>query len=146
MTDGRRPRRVAEGIREYLGGVISTELSDPRLNGLVITRVEVTADLGIADVYFRVMLAKPAAQERAVQSLTRAAGRLRRGIGTRVQTKRTPELRFFYDSAPDARARVDALLSEIKEESGYQPDAQAAEPESPAAGERVSAALTPDRE
>jgi ribosome-binding factor A len=125
---------VAEGIREYLGAVIATELSDPRLAGLVITRVEATADLGIADVYFRLMLndGSAEAQRRAVQSLTRAAGRLRKGIGSRLQTKRTPELRFFYDSAPDKRARVDELLHEIAEESREHVDVS---DEAPDAGE-----------
>jgi ribosome-binding factor A len=118
MSEGRRPRRVAEGIREYLGAVIATELSDPGLAGLVVTRVEATVDLGIADVYFRVMqtTVDASAQRRAVQSLSRAAGRLRKGIGARLQLKRTPELRFFYDSAPDDRARVDELLHEIATE------------------------------
>lgn len=132
MSDGRRPRRVAEGIREYLGAVISTELSDPRLAGLVITRVEATVDLGIADVYFRVMqtTVDAAAQQRAVQSLSRAAGRLRKGIGARLQLKRTPELRFFYDSSPDVRARVDELLHEIASEvSSRGPEADADEPD-----------------
>src|SRR5262245_59337713 len=126
MTDGRRPRRVAEGIREYLGSVVATELSDPRLAGLVVTRVEATADLGIADVYFRVLTEArdAAAQKRIVQSLTRAAGRLRRGIGARLQLKRTPELRFFYDAAPDKRARVDELLHEIAVESQERAQAQ----------------------
>lgn len=122
MTDGRRPKRVAEGIRSYLGEVAATELADPRMAGLVVTRVEVTADLGLASVYFRLLLdaVDAAAQRRAVQSLTRAAGRLRRGLSTRLQTKRTPDLRFFYDSAPEARARVDELLSEIADESRRQ--------------------------
>lgn len=116
-AEGRRPRRVAERLREYLGQVLATELSDPRLFGLAITRVEVTADLGYGDVYVRVHGAtEPEARGAVLHSLARARGRLRRGLGPLLGLRRVPELRFHYDTGPDARARVDELLDEWKRE------------------------------
>jgi ribosome-binding factor A len=115
MSDGRRPKRIAEGIREYLGSAVGSELSDPRLAGLVITRVEVTADLGIATAYFRLMAKEmtPALQRQSERTLTRAGSRLRYGLSALLKSKRMPELRFFYDAEPEVRARVDELLHEI---------------------------------
>jgi ribosome-binding factor A len=116
-TDGRRPKRVAERLREHLARVVVTELTDPRLVGLSVTQVEVTPDLGIGDVYVRAMGAlDEKAQNAVVEALGRARGRLRRDLGPALGLRRVPELRFHYDTGPDARARVDELLEEWRRE------------------------------
>jgi ribosome-binding factor A len=117
-ADGRRPLRVAERLREHLSRVLVTELGDPRLANIAVTSVRVTPDLGYGDVYVRV-LAGPGgpSQEAVLRALSRAQGRLRRGLGSALGLKRVPELRFHYDSGPDARARVDQLLDEWRRQS-----------------------------
>ena len=117
MTEGRRPRRVAEGIRSVLSTLIARELADPRLTALVITSVEVPPDLGLAYVKVRLLVGgdEPAARQKALWTLQRAAGRLRRALAPQLRLKRVPELRFDYDTAPDDRARVEQLLQEIAE-------------------------------
>lgn len=123
-ADGRRPRRVAEGIREHLGMVLVSELSDPRFTQLVVTRVSITPDLGCADVQVRLLSgdASERARNSTLAALRKASGRLRRGLGERLRIKRMPELRFFYDTAPEVRARVDQLLDEIAQESAELPE------------------------
>lgn len=116
-TDGRRPKRVAERLREHLARVVVTELADPRLLGISVTHVEVTPDLGYGDVYVRVLGATDEKGQQAVlQALGRARGRLRRDLGPALGLKRVPELRFHYDTGPDARARVEELLEEWRRE------------------------------
>ncbi|HEY7087001.1 MAG TPA: 30S ribosome-binding factor RbfA, partial [Tepidisphaeraceae bacterium] len=52
----RRTERVASTIQQELAQIIMRELSDPRLTGLPsITRVKVSPDLSIADVYMTIM-------------------------------------------------------------------------------------------
>jgi ribosome-binding factor A len=46
MTEGRRPRRVAETLRKHLAEAFSRELFDPRLSGLIVTRVDSRAFSG----------------------------------------------------------------------------------------------------
>ena len=49
-----RQRKVADQIRDIIANSLSRgEISDPRLNGVMITRVTVTSDLQLASVYFR---------------------------------------------------------------------------------------------
>ena len=116
-TDGRRPKRVAERLREHLARVVVTELTDPRLLGIAVTQVEVTPDLGYGDIYVRVLSAKDEKGQHAVlQALERARGRLRRNLGPALGLRRVPELRFHYDTGPDARARVEELLEEWRRE------------------------------
>ncbi len=115
MSDGRRPRRVAEDIRDSIASSLTRELSDPRLVGVVISRVETSPDLGLASVYFRSLQpATPRSINGLLRAFERASGRLRRRLAGQLRLKRVPELRFHYDEGPDARARVDELLHEIE--------------------------------
>lgn len=118
MTEGRRPQRVAEDIRDCLAISFSRELADPRLSGTVVSRVETTPDLGLAKIYVRSLQSLTPRTTRAlIRSLEGAAGRLRRALASQLRLKRVPELRFYYDEGPDARARVEELLEEIHDES-----------------------------
>lgn len=120
-ADGRRPARVAERVRDTLASTMQRDLSDPRLLGVGITRVEVPPDLSVAFVYVRHFRGgETEAQRRgAIRALNSAAGRLRRGLGPALLMRRVPELRFEYDTGPDATRRIEELLQEIRDE---QPD------------------------
>jgi len=122
MSEGRRGQRVSEDIREYLSGILRTEVSDPRLTGLVVTTVKLSADLGLADVSVRSLTgaSSPREQQSIIRALTNAGGRLRHLLGGRLNMKRNPQLRFHYDTAPEVRGRVDELLDEIRREDAGQ--------------------------
>ena len=51
------------------------------------------------------------------RAANKAAPALRRGLGERLATKRTPEISFSYDQGQDAMDRVEQLLGEIAAES-----------------------------
>lgn len=123
MTESRRPRRVAEAIRKHIAEALGRELFDPRLVGLMITRVDVGGDLSIARVHVRSLVhsADPAERLAVEKAVNRAAHILRRGLGAALGLKKTPELQFFYDSSQDAIERVEAILTEIERESGPRP-------------------------
>lgn len=116
--DGRRPHRVAERVRAHVADALVRDISDPNLALLVITGVTVTDDLGIARVRVRLLndQADEQVRQKVIKSLKRATGRLRRGLGRELKTKRTPELEFFYDAGHDNEHRVTELLSEIHQE------------------------------
>ncbi len=120
MTDGKRPRRVAEAIRKFIAEAFTRELFDPRLTGLMITRVEVGTDLSTARVHVRpaVPSSDPAARREIEKAANRAAPQLRRALGAQLGLKKTPSLAFFYDAGQDAIDRVEALLGEIERDSG----------------------------
>jgi ribosome-binding factor A len=114
--DGRRGKRVAELIRAHLAELMRREVDDPRLAALVITTVEVTDDLMSARIGVRLLVGDddPKARAGALKSLARGAGRLRRLVAPRLELRRSPELRFHYDTGHDASRRVEEILSEIK--------------------------------
>jgi ribosome-binding factor A len=119
MTDGKRPRRVAEAIRKHIAEALGRELFDPRLVGLMVTRVEVGTDLSTSRVYVRSLVANDdAAKGEVEKAANRAAPMLRKAIGSQLGLKKTPSLVFFYDTGQDDIDRVEALLGEIQRESG----------------------------
>ena len=55
MALSHRVERIAEQIREELSQILATEVSDPGVGLVTITRVKVTADLSLARAYWTVL-------------------------------------------------------------------------------------------
>src|SRR4029077_5043767 len=110
--------RVAERVREEIARTLARDLSDPRLTNVVVTRVEMPADLSLAKVYVRLPIGgeEEAARARVVAGLNAAKGLLRKSIGKSVGLRRAPELRFQYDEGQDASLRIEAILHEIEKD------------------------------
>ena len=118
MAAVKRATRVAGRMAEELS-VALRGLGDPRLEGVLISRVEVTDDLQSARVYVRRELGgEEKAVKAALKALGLAAARLRRTAGQALRLRYMPELRFFYDDSLDAVTRIEELLLEVKREGG----------------------------
>ncbi len=122
---GTRGRRVAETIKHHLADALARDLGDPRLEGVVVTEVDVPDDLGVARVSVRLLVGDEDVLRRAatLRALGRVASRLRRSLAPKLRLKRVPELRFAYDTGLDHTRRVDELLKEIAEEHAERDDA-----------------------
>jgi ribosome-binding factor A len=107
----RRSERLAEEIREEVARMIATELKDPRLGFVTVTRVELAHDLGYARVHVGV-LGSEKEREKGLVALRSAAGFVRRELGRRLRIHHTPEIDFRYDKGLDATDRVARLLQE----------------------------------
>lgn len=113
----KRASRVAEGIREELSLLLTTRVRDPRLAGVLVSRVALTDDLRSARVYFRLLEGGDGDRiEAAKTGLSKAAGLLRKELGAKLKLRVVPELRFTYDEGQEARDRIDALLEEVRRE------------------------------
>jgi ribosome-binding factor A len=116
----KRSDRVAARIHEEIAMLVRT-LGDPRVDGVVVTRVEVADDLQAARVFVRHALTTGGAQETAgrramIEGLTAAGGLLKREVGRALALRRAPNLRFLYDEGQDNAYRVQDLLREIEDE------------------------------
>jgi ribosome-binding factor A len=119
MSDeSRRVERVAGLLRAHLTELLRRELGDRELAEVVVTSVEVTKDLSIARILVRSLATgdDAEAREKLIRRLRKAASRLRRALGPRLELRRLPELRFEFDTGGDASARVAELLAEIARE------------------------------
>src|SRR3954469_14843032 len=115
MAENRRPDRVAEAIREEVATFLADKVKDPRITGMVtVTAVEVTRDLRTAKVFVSVMGAE-ADRARTFEGLDSLAGHLRARIGKSLGLRSAPEILFRHDESVQRAARIDALLTQIKE-------------------------------
>jgi ribosome-binding factor A len=119
MAAVKRATRVAGRMQEELSGALR-ELEDPRLRGVLVSRVELTDDLQSARVYVRRELggADARAVKTTLDGLRAASSRLRKVAGQGLGLRYMPELRFFYDDSLDAVTRIEELLEEVKRDGG----------------------------
>ena len=112
MSQGSRPDRVADQIRGELAMLLTRDVHDPGIGFVTITRVQVTADLQVARVFYTV-LGDDKSRAGSAKAIDRALPFLRRQIGSRLRLKRVPELKFQYDEAVAGQDRIEQLLNEI---------------------------------
>jgi len=118
-----RPERVGDQIREVLSELLSRgTVHDPGIGFITLTRVKVSPDLQLARVYYSSLGDEKARRETA-RGLERATPFLRRQIGTRVQLRRVPELKFEFDESVGHQDRVEQILRDLKQEEEARTDA-----------------------
>lgn len=94
-------------IQRELMEVIMRDLNDPRLMGLPsITRVKVSGDLSIADVFVTVM-GTEGQQSAAINALKHSAGMLRAKLTRSLSLRQSPFLKFHLDE--NLRRELDTL-------------------------------------
>jgi ribosome-binding factor A len=112
VTPVSRSDRVADQLRAELALVLSREVHDPGIGFVTLTRVQLSADLQSARVYYTT-LADEAGRKNTARALGRAVPFLRRQIGARLRLKRVPEITFLYDDSIAGQDRIEQLLNEI---------------------------------
>ena len=95
--------------------IIHDELKDPRLGFVTITRVEITADLRDAKIFYSV-LGQEQDYQKTKEALDSALGFIRRLIGQRIKLRFVPEIMFKEDRSIEYSIRIQELLDKIKEQ------------------------------
>jgi ribosome-binding factor A len=111
----RYPRmvRVNELVHETVADELE-RLSDPRLELVTVTGVEVTPDLRHATVFYSAHDAgNPDRREATRTALRSAAPHLRAELGRQVRLKYVPELTFKEDPAIEQGERVETIIREL---------------------------------
>jgi ribosome-binding factor A len=91
---------------------------DPGLDGVMVTRVEMTDDLQHARVYVRMLSIETPKekQEALVRSLAHALPLISNEVGAKLGLRRVPSFRFHWDDSLEKMARIESLLEEIEKE------------------------------
>src|SRR6186713_2935908 len=93
----RRTEMLGSTIQKELAQIIMRELNDPRLTGMPsITRVKVSPDMSIADVYVTIM-GTPGQQSAALNALRHSAGLMRTRLTKMLSLRVAPFLKFHID-------------------------------------------------
>ena len=109
----KRPKRVADMIKNEIGTLLLSKVKDPRLANVVIVTVEVTRDLRKAIVYYSV-LGDEQKIKNAAEGLARAKGFMRSHLARELGMRATPDLVFKFDLSMIHQQEMEMLLKEIK--------------------------------
>ena len=108
----RRVLKAAEAIREVVSMTILTDLRDPRVENVTVTRVEVSPDMRNAKVHVSVM-GSEVKQNLAIKGLESSAGYLQSKIGDRIDTRYTPKLVFKLDDGVKKSIAIAKMLADV---------------------------------
>ncbi len=108
----RRVLKVAEAIREVVSMAIIREISDPRVEDVTVTYVEVTPELREAKVHVSIM-GNETKQRLCLHGLKSAAGFLQSKIAARIETRYTPKLEFVLDLGVKKSIEIANILKRV---------------------------------
>jgi ribosome-binding factor A len=107
-----RTDRIEEEIKKIVSHVISYELKDPRLTGLIsVTKVEVTKDLKYCKIFISTINSKD--NNEVIEGLKASSGYVRREIGKNIRMHSTPEVKFELDNSIEYGAHIQNVLNNL---------------------------------
>ncbi len=120
MRSGARPvkrsTRVGELLRETLASVLLERVSDPRLQELTITEVEMSPDLKMARIYYAVRQGtKP---EELMMALDKAMGFIKQEVAREHILRTMPEFHFLPDESLEKAERLEKLFASLDKDRG----------------------------
>lgn len=112
MAQYQRTDRISGLLQRELANLLQKEIRDPRLPSMIsISEVKVSKDLSIAKVYITLLESDPTTIKTTLKILNHAAGYLRAQIGSRIQLRVTPQLKFVYDESIAHAAHIIDLIN-----------------------------------
>jgi len=112
----RRNERVREAIRRLASEAVHSRLRDPRIKGFItITKVEVTADLRLANIYYSV-LGDDKKKRLVAAGLKSAKSFIRGFITNELKLRYATNILFRIDESAERRQRIDTILNKLHEE------------------------------
>ncbi len=128
-----RVKKIESLIQEEAARFITTELADPRLGFVTVTKVECTGDLSLARIFVSILGTEPQ-QRTSLRALEDAAGGVRTRVGRGLGIRRVPELEFVHDVSAEKSIRMSELIREARAgdpDGGLSPEPPAPDPSHP---------------
>lgn len=113
----RKNEQLTNRIRMLLAEILSREISDPRLEDVVINRIELASDGSLAKVYVSSYSETDSEQvTERMRALIRAAGYIRKLLSGKLNVRTVPELRFHWDDSVKEGEQVLSLIRSMNAE------------------------------
>ena len=110
-----RVERIQEQVREEVSQMLQTEVRDPGVGLVTVTRAKVTPDLSLARIYWTI-IGDDAERKKTQKALERASGFVRHLLAERMSLRRSPEVKFIFDQSVGAQDRIEQIIQEIHAE------------------------------
>ena len=111
-SNSNRMNKIDEELKKEISNIISLELKNPHLTGLIsVSKVKTTPDLRYARVYVTMINEKSKKENLAI--LKKSSGFIRSTLAKNVNLRYTPELVFEFDESIEYGNKIDEILKEI---------------------------------
>ncbi len=111
-----RMYKIDEQLKEEISKIISLELRNPHLTGMIsVTHVKTTPDLRYAQVFVSMIGEKN--RKENLRILKQSAGYIRSQIAHRINLRITPEIIIVFDDSMEYGERIDSILNKINQDA-----------------------------
>lgn len=118
----RRADRINGLLRQEISHLLSREIKDPRLNGIIsITEVQTSSDLRNARVFVSV-LGDQDTKDAALDGIQSAASFLRRSLRDRLKLRYVPFLKFALDETIEDADALLRVMDRLQDDPVPMPD------------------------
>jgi ribosome-binding factor A len=112
-----RTQRVADQMQRLIAQIVSRELKDPRIGMVTINSVDVSRDLGYADVYFTLLNLneQDANSDDVIETgkiLNHASGFIRTELAKQMKMRHIPHVRFHFDQSVGYGRKLSTLIDD----------------------------------
>lgn len=118
----RRAEQVSSLLRRAVQSVLAEGLSDPRLEGVLLSVTDVTVSDDLRTATVKVSVLPDTRESAAMHALRTATRHVRREAGDRTALRKLPELTFKLDRSLKKQAAVLDALSRVRAERGDEND------------------------
>ena len=107
-----RMERVNSSIKRELSNIISRELTNTNITGLItVNKVDTAPDFGNSKVYVSMIAVKN--KKEAMLALKKAAGFMRPRLAHTLQFRKMPSLIFIYDESVEYGSRINEIIHDL---------------------------------
>lgn len=111
-SNSNRMNKIDEELKKEISNIISLELKNPHLTGLIsVSKVKTTPDLRFAKVYVTMINEKSKKENLTI--LKQSSGYIRSAIAKKINLRYTPEFIFEFDESIEYGSRIDEILKDI---------------------------------
>ncbi len=111
----RRPKKVAQLLKEEISRIVREDLEDPNLGFVTVTHVNVSKDLKHAVVLISVFGNKEE-QSESVKVVLKAKGLIKKIIADVLPLRFVPEIKFKLDKSLEYSVYINNKIDQIRQE------------------------------
>ncbi|MBN2415858.1 30S ribosome-binding factor RbfA [bacterium] len=115
----KRKEKIEGLLKSEIADILHSEISDPRIGFVTISRVTVSDDFRNARVYFSVM-GNAEERKRTETGLQSARTYIQNLVGSRIRIRFVPLLDFYVDDSLSYSAHIDSILHDLQADTREQ--------------------------
>jgi ribosome-binding factor A len=112
MVSKNRAERIGRRIQEVLSELLLFEVTDPRLQAVYVTDVEVDQDLSDARIFISALEGE-ARKEEILEGFRHASSYLRTLLAKQLDLRVFPKLHFHWDATPEKAERIEKMIATL---------------------------------